>query len=61
MIYIHRNVLSTDPSTWNADFINAVRQDFIGYYKGLLNELDNLFNAQDSNSTIDKVNKLRAQ
>lgn len=61
MLYIHNDILSRDPSTWDANFINAVRQDFIGYYKGLLNELDNLFNAQDSNSTIDKVNKLRAQ
>ena len=48
-----------DPSTWDAQQINYIKQDLIGFYEGLLSNINGMFN--DPTSSIAKLNKLRIQ
>lgn len=55
--YINEDLKQTDMSTWDAQKINYIKQDLIGFYEGLLSNVNGIFN--DPTSSIAKFNKAR--
>lgn len=55
--YINDDLKSTDISNWDAQKINYIKQDLIGFYEGLLNNINDLF--RDDTSSIQKLNAVR--
>lgn len=54
------NELKQQPiSQWDAQQINYIKQDLIGFYEGLLSSLNDMFN--NPNSSIAKMNNLRVE